>query len=448
MKSYVDYLEQTITKTFLAGAKTVKTIGAKVCSAPKIFKPYKQQLHTVALMALTVYISVAINAFYRPIQEWIHEGIVWTYNKSETLGDFVYEANAILLNGKDFDRERSSKKVIYTAYSQVVMVNVLPKDMSNPSARTMAGRGTGWFYKIEGNDAYVITNHHVIDSAIQSPDTVELKVATGIDMWDYDVEVIGVDEISDIAVLKIQKKDNEEWETLEIENHDEIGTGDSVVVVGHGMGMSFSATQGSIVYKERYGSRPYNLMLQVDAVINQGNSGGPILNMAGKVVGVAQSILSPARQIPGWDGVGLAVGSKTTQRSIDFIMSPHYTAVGYVPYAEFPFNLGSVDYDVLKDVPKQERYHAMIDYTNKGEDDAPTIGELAGFEQGDIIMEINGEKASSSFAIIKRMIYAFPGDEWTVKYRRGDEILYKDIVLREMDRQKLLGAISNRRGGR
>ena len=91
------------------------------------------------------------------------------------------------------------------------------------------------------------------------------------------------------------------------------------------MGMTFSATQGSVVYKDRYGSRPYNLMLQVDAVINQGNSGGPVINMDGNVVGVAQSILSPARQIPGWDGVGLAVGAKTTQRSIDFIMSPHYT---------------------------------------------------------------------------------------------------------------------------
>ena len=445
MKSYVDYLEQAITKTFLTSVKTVKAISTKVCSAPNIFKPYRQQLHTVAIMALTVYISVAINAFYRPIQEWIHEGIIWTYNKSETLGDFVYEANAVLLNGKDFDRERSSKKVIYTAYSQVVMVNVLPKDMSSASARTMAGRGTGWFYKIEGDDAYVITNHHVIDSAIGS-DEVEIKVATGIDMWDYDVEVVGVDEVSDIAVLKIKKKDNEEWETLEIADYDDIGTGDSVVVVGHGMSMTFSATQGSIVYKERYGSRPYNLMLQVDAVVNQGNSGGPVINMDGKVVGVAQSILSPARQIPGWDGVGLAVGAKTTKRSIDYIMSPHYTSVGYVPYAEFPFNLGSVDYDVMKDIPKDQRYHAMVDYTNKGENDNPTIGELAGFEQGDIIMEINGERIGSSFAIIKMMIYAFPGDEWTVKYRRGEDILYKDIVLREMDREKLVGAVkgSNR----
>ena len=214
------------------------------------------------------------------------------------------------------------------------------------------------------------------------------------------------------------------------------------------MGMTFSATQGSVVYKDRYGSRPYNLMLQVDAVINQGNSGGPIINMDGNVVGVAQSILSPARQIPGWDGVGLAVGSKNAKRSIEYIMGPQYNAKGYVPYAEFPFSLGSAEFEDLKDIPKDERYHAVVDYSNQSEDAVKTVGELQGFEQGDVIMEINGEKISSSYGIIKMMIYAFPGDEWNIKFRRGDDVMHKTIALREMDRTKLLNAVSGRRGGR
>ena len=445
MKKFITILEQNITKMFAAvgtAAKNAKNLALKVLS---IFT--NKYLKTIGLVAITVYISVAINQYYRPIQEVIHKGIVWTHDKSEPIADFLYEANGLLLNGKDFDRERSSKKVIYTAYSQVVMVNVIPVDLENATARTMAGRGTGWFYKIDGNDAYLITNHHVIDGAIGN-DAVQIKVATGIDMWDYDVEVVGVDEISDIAVLKIQKKDNEEWETLKFEDHDEIGVGDSVVVIGHGMGMTFSATQGSVVYKDRYGSRPYNLMLQVDAVINQGNSGGPIINMDGNVVGVAQSILSPARQIPGWDGVGLAVGSKNAKRSIEYIMGPQYNAKGYVPYAEFPFSLGSAEFEDLKDIPKDERYHAIVDYSNQSEDAVKTVGELQGFEQGDVIMEINGETISSSYGIIKMMIYAFPGDEWNIKFRRGDDVMHKTIALREMDRTKLLNAVSGRRGGR
>ena len=408
----------------------------------KIVKPLK----TIGLIALTVYLSVAISAYYRPIQEFIHKGIGWVYSKNDTLGDIVYNTNGILLNGKDFDRERSGKKVIYTSYSQVVMVNVIPKDINNAQARGMSGRGTGWFYKIDGDDAYIVTNHHVIDTAIDAT-SVELKVLTGMDMWDYDAEVIGVDEIADIAVIKITKKDNEEWETLEFEEYSEIGVGDSVAIVGHGMGMSFTATQGNITYKDRYGSRPYNLMVQVDAIINQGNSGGPIMNMEGRVVAVAQSIISPARQIPGWDGIGLGVGSQNAKRSIDYILSPQYKAKGYVPYAELPFSMNTVELAEVIDIDKDDRFHTKISYKDQPEDREKTIGEVEGFLQDDIILEINGDEVRSSFAVIKKVVYAFPGDEWEVKIRRGNEIIIKKIALREMNRNKLLGSVNNR-GGR
>ena len=435
------YLEDQIKKLFVAGGTAAKHVIRSVLKILAWLKSFK----TLGLVALTVYISVAINAYYRPIQEVVHDGIIWTYEKNEVIGNFMYEANALLFNGKDFDRERSAKKVIYDSYQRVVMVNIVPVDMENTSARSMAGRGTGWFYHIEKDEAYIVTNYHVVQSAINS-DQLEIKVATGIDMWDYEAELVGVDEIADIAIIKIIKKDNEEWETLKFEEYDEIGTGDSVVVVGHGMGMTFTSTQGSITYKERYGSRPYNLMLQVDAIINQGNSGGPIINMKGNVVGVAQSILSPARQIPGWDGVGLAVGARNAQRSIEFIMGPQYHAKGYVPYVEFPFSLGNVEFGAVKDVPKKDRYLAMIDYVDNDESATKTVGEMAGFEQDDIIMEINGERIGSSYNIIKMMIYAFPGDEWNIKFRRGDEEMNKIIALREIDRNKLLQAVNPPRG--
>ena len=110
--------------------------------------------------------------------------------------------------------------------------------------------------------------------------------------------------------------------------------------------------------------------------------------------------------------------------------------------------MGSAEFEDLKDIPKDERYHAVVDYSNQSEDAVKTVGELQGFEQGDVIMEINGEKISSSYGIIKMMIYAFPGDEWNIKFRRGDDVMHKTIALREMDRTKLLNAVSGRRGGR
>ena len=71
---------------------------------------------------------------------------------------------------------------------------------------------------------------------------------------------------------------------------------------------------------------------------------------------------------------------------------------------------------------------------------------MAGFEQDDIIMEINGERIISSYNIIKMMIYAFPGDEWDITFRRGDKEMIKTIALREIDRNKLLQAVNPPRG--
>ncbi len=131
-------------KTFLAAQGTAKIILNAVLYIPTLLKPLK----TVGLIALTVYLSVAISAYYRPIQEYIHKGIGWVYSKSDTWGDIVYDVNGILLNGKDFDRERSGKKVIYTAYSQVVMVNVIPKDFENAAARNQSVEALVGFIKL------------------------------------------------------------------------------------------------------------------------------------------------------------------------------------------------------------------------------------------------------------------------------------------------------------
>ena len=109
-------------------------------------------------------------------------------------------------------------------------------------------------------------------------------------------------------------------------------------------------------------------------------------------------------------------------------------------------SMGTVELEEVADTTKDERYHLKITYKDMPEDREPTIGEIEGFLEGDIIIEVNGDEIRSSFAIIKKVVYAFPGDEWTVKIRRGDEIITKKLALREMDRNKLLGSVN--RGGR
>jgi serine protease Do len=419
--------------------KTLITyLGIALKSANNTIKKYSKTFTVL----LAVVLSTVVNSYYRPIQESVHDGINWIYEKNEIIGEALYETNGFIFNGKFFDQERKAKYAIWESYSSVVIVSVASDN--NEANKSMAGRGTGFFIEVTDEYALVATNHHVIDQHLKNKE-FKIKIQTPTNMWDYEAEVIGADPVSDVAVVKIYKQDNEEWKALEFAQHTDYNVGDPIVVIGHGMSMPWTSTQGTISYKDRYGSRPYSLMLQVDAVINQGNSGGPVIDMNGEVIGIAQSIYSPGRQIPGWDGVGMAVPAKQAIRAIDYILSPQYKAKGYVPYAEFPFMLGTFELKDVLDIPKEERRYAFFDYTNKKETDKDTVGEASGLLQGDILVSLNGEDVFNSFYVMRQTVYAFPGDEWDVVVNRNGEFVNIKIALREMDMSKILASLNRGR---
>jgi len=409
----------------------------------------KPLVRTTSIILLAIVISTMTNAYYRDIQEKIHDGIGYIYDKNETIGQAVYDVNAFLFNGDAFDQERRAKDVIYDSFGKVVVLSVFAPN--NPELNGMSGRGTGFIIDVDETSATIVTNHHVVDAYIDRPGTFKVNVQTAMQMWSYEATLIGYDQITDIAVIKINKKEDEEWEAIEWGTKDDYSTGTPVVVIGHGMSMSWTSTQGHVVYKDRFGMRPYNLMLQVDAVINQGNSGGPIFNDRGQVIGVAQSIYSPGRSVPGWDGVGMAVSVEQVRRSVDYIRSPQYNAKGYVPYVDFPFKLGSFLFEEIKDIPDEDRHYAYFDYSDAKPDAVPTVGQLAGFEQGDILIEINGVKVINSFKVLRDTLTAFPGDIWKVTVKRGEKLITIDVAMRETDHKALIEAITSRekaRGGK
>jgi S1-C subfamily serine protease len=406
----------------------------------------KPLVRTTSIVLLAIVLSTITNAYYRDIQEKIHDGIGYIYDKNETIGQAVYDVNAFLLNGNAFDQERRAKDVIYDSFGKVVVLSVFAPD--NPELNGMSGRGTGFIIDVDETSATIVTNYHVVDAYIDRPEVFKLNVQTAMDMWSYEATVVGYDQVTDIAVIKINKREDEEWEAIEWGTKDDYNTGTPVVVIGHGMSMSWTSTQGHVVYKDRFGMRPYNLMLQVDAVINQGNSGGPIFNDRGQVIGVAQSIYSPGRSIPGWDGVGMAVSVEQVRRSVDYIRSPQYNAKGYVPYVDFPFKLGSFLFEEIKDIPDEDRHYAYFDYSDAKPDAVPTVGQLAGFEQGDILIEINGVKVINSFKVLRDTLTAFPGDIWKVTVKRGEELITIDVAMRETDHKALITAITSREKGR
>ena len=407
------------------------------------------------LLLATVVMNVVINAHYRNIQETIHDGIAWVWKKNKPIGEAIYDVNAFLFNGDAFDHERKIKDYIYSAFPSVVMMSVYPnkENEMNQAAGRLSGRGTGFFIEVTDEHALVMTNYHVVDAYVENPETMQITVNTAIDMWTYDVEeVIGYDIVADLAIVKILKKDNETWEALEFADYNDISEGDPVVVIGHGMSLPWNSTQGIVTYDGRFGQRPYSLMLQVDAIINQGNSGGPVIGEDVKVYGVAQSILSPGRAIPGWDGVGLAVGARQAVRSMDYILSNEYADKGYVPYVDMLFMTKNFKYEEIKETKRDDRYMSYVSH-EVPELKAPEMiadvtrklsaGEAAGIENGDIIMEINGKKIRSSFSIFIAAMYALPGDEAVVKVKRGETELEFTLIYQETDWKKLQQSVES-----
>ena len=171
-----------------------------------------------------------------------------------------------------------------------------PEGFKAPQRGPAQGLGSGFILDEAG---YVVTNHHVIDDA--SKVTVRLA-----DDRSFEAEVIGSDPLTDIAVLKIDGADD--LQAVDLGDSDVIRVGEDVVAIGNPFGLSSTVTTGIVSAKGRNISQgPYAEFLQTDAAINKGNSGGPLFNMDGEVVGVNSAIYSPSG---GSVGLGFAVTSK------------------------------------------------------------------------------------------------------------------------------------------
>lgn len=167
--------------------------------------------------------------------------------------------------------------------------------MVNPDLENRESLGSGFFIS---NDGYILTNEHVIKGA------KKINIITN-DNKKYDATVIGKDSISDLAVLKIQKKENEIFSNVIFGNADDTRIGDIVLTFGNPYGLGVSVSQGIISAKSRnigLNEQPY---IQTDASINEGNSGGPMFNLEGEVIGVNSAIFKKL----GATGIGFSLPS-------------------------------------------------------------------------------------------------------------------------------------------
>jgi serine protease Do len=240
--------------------------------------------------------------------------------------------------------------------------------------RKVSSLGSG--FVIDGKEGLIVTNNHVIDGAdeiiINFHDGSKLKVD----------RVIGKDTKTDLALLKVTPK--KPLPQVVFGSSTTLKVGDWVMAIGNPFGLGGSVTVGIISAKQRdISSGPYDEYLQTDASINKGNSGGPLFNMDGDVIGVNTAIISPTG---GSIGIGFAVPSDTALVVVDQLREFGETRRGW-----FGVRIKSVTEDIAETLGVKENSGALISSVT-----ADSPAEKAGIEAGDVVVKFDGRDVTST----------------------------------------------------
>jgi serine protease Do len=253
--------------------------------------------------------------------------------------------------------------------------------------RKISSLGSG--FVIDGKEGLIVTNNHVIEGAeeidINFHDGSKLRVD----------KILGRDTKADLALLKVTPK--KPLADVKFGSSDTIEVGDWVMAIGNPFGLGGSVSLGIISAKSRdINSGPYDDYLQTDAAINKGNSGGPLFNMDGEVIGVNTAIISPTG---GSIGIGFAVPSDTVAAVIDQLKQ-----FGQVRRGWLGVKIQTVTEDIAETLGLPENSGALIAAVTP---DSPAA--KAGLEAGDVIMKFDGKEVTSMRGLPKIVAQAIIG---------------------------------------
>ena len=239
-----------------------------------------------------------------------------------------------------------------------------------PGSRPVSSLGSGF---IIDPDGIIVTNNHVIENA----DTISVTLSSGETL---DATLLGVDDKTDLAVLKVEPE--EPLPAVKFGDSRTVRIGEWVVAIGNPFGLGGSVTLGIVSARGRELDGPYDNFIQTDAAINKGNSGGPLFNMDGEVIGINTAILSPSG---GSIGIGFAVPSELAENIVDQLVEFGQTRRGWIGIRvlevsdDLAASLGSDD-------PSGVAVGSII------EDGPSADGPL---EEGDIILSFDGHPIES-----------------------------------------------------
>ena len=287
------------------------------------------------------------------------------------------------------------------------------KEFNRQTERKATALGSGFIIDRKG---IVVTNNHVIQGA-------EDIIVSVNGSTEYKAKVIGTDPYMDLAVLQIVS--DEKFETVSFGDSDKARVGDWVIAIGNPYGFGGTVTSGIISSRNRdIGLTRYDDFIQTDASINQGNSGGPLFNLDGEVIGINTAIWGPGQS--GSIGIGFAIPSNSASHVISQLIEFGETKRGW---------LGVRIQEVTKEIAEVEKLKkpegALVASVSEN-----SPADKAGIKAGDIILEFDEKSVDTMRALPKLVAQTKVGKRVTVKIWRNQKLISKRVLLGRLESSK------------
>ena len=291
------------------------------------------------------------------------------------------------------------------------LFNNSPQGEGSPRSRRSSALGSGF---VISEDGYVVTNNHVIEGA----DEILIEFFSGEEL---PAKVIGTDPKTDIALLKVET--DQPLPFVPFGNSDVSRVGDWVIAMGNPLGQGFSVSAGIVSARNRALSGTYDDYIQTDAAINRGNSGGPLFNMDGEVIGVNTAILSPNG---GSIGIGFSMASNVVTRVVDQLREFGETRRGWLGV-----RIQDLTDDLAEGFGLDSTKGALVNSVQEGP------AKEGGMLDGDIIVSFDGKPVADTRGLVRTVANSPVGESVRViVLREGKSITLKVTLGRREDAEK------------
>ena len=339
--------------------------------------------------------------------------------------------NNVIVGSNSNEEPVKFESVVKTSQESIVLLAISP--LEDPTVDTSQnGVCSG---AIVDDQGHVITNYH----CVHNQKSILLYYYDRKDWGEYKVEVVGKDPLADLALLKILDSDKKLTPLKFAKNTEKIGVGTDVFALGHPMSMAWSVTKGIISSNNRYARHPYIYALQTDAAINKGNSGGPLMNMQGEIVGINALIISKISENA---GIGLAIRGDVVESSYKSMLK-----TGTVSRPAVGIQIMSLGH------PRQRKL-VLKKFPNFNPDHIPNVSGMfvsdatdkdlpKGIDKYDTVIGINGELFNDGVKFSNLLENYKVGEKITLTLIRKGRYKLVDVVLKEfpVDVEKLYPTI-------